>query len=253
MELRHLLAMVLAVAAAAPLLAGCGGSRPPAPVPYTSPAPETSAIEPEIDAYKILVHDELTTVVIGHPELSGPARVLPDGTMTVPGVGSLYVLGLSVGEATEKVNEAIATLVRFPQATVSVTNYGERRIFVMGEVTIPGDHAFHREMTAMAAIAQAGGFNDQAKRSSVVVLRRTGAADAAAFRLDARSILDGKDLAQDIKLRPFDIVYVPKTFIASLDVLVNQYFARLTPPFTLYLEGWNSFHADDTNIRFVAR
>jgi protein involved in polysaccharide export with SLBB domain len=243
----HLLAVVVMAAA----LAGCGRSQVAVPPALTSTAPEASQIAPEIDVYRILVHDELTVTILGYPELSGPLRVLPDGTLTVPGVGPVYVLGMSVVEVTEKIKETLSGVVRYPQLSVAVSDFGERRIFVMGEIVLPGDHEYHRGMTVLGAIAEAGGFNNNAKRSSVMVLRRTGPEEATAFRVDLRGVLKGEDLEQNLPVRPHDIIYVPKTFIASVNVLMDQYFRQLMPPFSLYTEGWEAFHLDEDRVRLV--
>jgi protein involved in polysaccharide export with SLBB domain len=237
--------------AAVLLLAGCGRGRPPEPPAFTSNNSGLETIVPEVDVYRLLVDDEVRVTVLGAPEFNSTLRVLPDGTMSLPGVGSMYVLGRTLEEVGGEVNESLKSLVRYPQATLSVTKLGDRRVFVMGEVEGPGDHAYRRGMTVLTAIAQAGGFNNNAKRSSVIVLRRLGAEEAVAFRVDLRDPLKGENLHQDLPIRPFDIVYVPKTFIASLNVLVDQYFRNMTAPFTFYIEGWEMFHLDETRVRFV--
>lgn len=237
--------------------AGCGGgakrgAAAPAP-PYTSDsAADSAAIAPEVDAYRVLVFDELALTVLGSPDLSGNLRVLPDGTITIPGVGPVYVLGMTIPEITTKVADALSTIVRYPQVSVGVANFGDRRYFVMGEVLQPGDHQYNHGMTALAAIAEAGGFTNGAKRSSVMVLRRLGPERAIAFRLDLREPLKGKNLQKDLPVKPFDIIYVPKTFIASVDVLVDQYFRQLTPPFTLYIDGWNAFHLNQATVTVLS-
>lgn len=241
-------------ATALPLLAGCGGGPAPAPPPYTAAMhAQAGRIPPEVDAYRVTVHDELTLTVLGSPELSGPVRVLPDGTATVPGVGPVYLHGLTVPEATHEVTESLARFVRYPQVSVAVTNYGARRIYLMGEVDIPGDHEYHRGMSVLSAVAQAGGFNDRAKRSSVMVFRRLGPEEMVAYRVDLTGPLKGERMEQDIPVRPFDIVYVPMTFIGSLNVLMDQYFRQMSPPFTLYIDGWQAFNMGETNVRFVPR
>lgn len=241
------------------LVGGCGGSKPPAEPPSYAAADansaggtsESSKIPPETEVYRVLVYDELSLMVVGSPELSGTMRVLPDGTITVPGIGSRYVLGMTVPEVTEAVKSDVAKMVRYPQVSVAVSNFGERRIFIMGEVNLPGDQTYHHGLSALGAIAMAGGFTNGAKRSSVVILRRTGPEQAIAFRADLSGPLKGKNLSADVEVKPFDIIYVPKTFIASVNVLMDQYFRQLTPPFTLYIDGWTAFHINDTNVRLV--
>jgi len=232
-------------------LLGCVGGRGPTPPAFTSPPGQSSELVPEVEAYRVLVNDELTLTVLGNPELSGPQRVLPDGTISVPGVGSVYVLGSDLEEVSLKVTEALAQIVRFPRASVAVSRYGDRRIFVMGEVGIPGDHEYHRGMSTLSAIAEAGGFKHTAKTTSVMVLRRLGSQEMVAFRVDLRDALKGKNLGRDLLVKPFDIVYVPKTFIASVNVLMDQYFRQLTPPFSLYYQGWQALHIGESNVQFV--
>ncbi len=230
---------------------GCGGSKPPLPPPFTTAQADSTKIEPETEAYRLLVFDELNLLVIGSPDISGTVRVLPDGTITIPGIGPQYVLGMTLPEVTEAVQRDVSKLIRYPQVSVAVSNFGERRIFVMGEVNLPGDQQYHNGLSALGAIAMAGGFNNGAKRSSVMILRRIGPDQAIAFRTDLSDPLGGKNLMQDVRVKPFDIIYVPKTFIASVNVLMDQYFRQLTPPFTLYIDGWTAFHINDSNVRFV--
>lgn len=242
---------LLAAVAALVLVWGCGGGPAPVPPTYTSPPAQAHEIAPEMDAYTIMVDDELTVMVLGDPELSGPVRVLPDGTITVPGVGSVYLLGMSLSEATEKVNRSLAEIVRFPKTSIAVTKYGTRRIFLMGEVVIPGDHQHHRGMTALSAIAEAGGFKESGKKSSVMILRRMGPDNAVAYRVDLRDALEGKSFEQDLPVKPFDIIYVPKTFIASVNILMDQYFRQLTPPFSLYMAGWQALNLGEDTVQIV--
>ena len=242
--------LLLGVVLAAGML-GCARGRGPAPLTFTSPPGQSSELVPEVEAYRVLVNDELTLTVLGSPELSGVQRVLPDGTITVPGVGSVYVLGSDLDEVSRRVTDALAAVVRFPRATVAVTAYGDRRIFVMGEVGIPGDHEYHRGMSTLSAVAEAGGFKPTAKTTSVMVLRRLGPQEMVAFRVDLRDALKGRNLGQDLLVKPFDIVYVPRTFIASVDVLMDQYFRQLTPPFTLYYQAWQALHVGEAAVQFV--
>ena len=40
---------------------------------------------------------------------------------------------------------------------------------------------------------------------------------------------DGTDLKQDIYMKPFDIVYVPKTAINNANLWIEQYLTRMVP------------------------
>jgi len=47
--------------------------------------------------------------------------------------------------------------------------------------------------------------------------------------VNMQKILDGTDLGQDIYLKPFDIVYIPKTAIANANLWIEQYLTRMVP------------------------
>lgn len=250
------------------IVTGCGGgktSTPPPPVteenrveaeaapPGNTSAPTEQDFQriPEVDQYRILVNDRLSISVLGYPELSQTVRVLPDGTITLPGVGTLFVLGRVAQDLSTEIEERMKAVARYPQVTVSVVDFGERKLFVLGEVQAPGSQNYQPNMTILGAIAQAGGFQNSAKRSSVLLLRRTGPQEAVAHRLDLTGPLKGDSFASDVTVQPYDIVYVPKTFIASAGVLMEQYFQPFIAPFSLYTEGWQAFHMDDATIRLV--
>jgi hypothetical protein len=53
---------------------------------------------------------------------------------------------------------------------------------------------------------------DTAKTSEVKVIRRDQEGKAFVIVVDLDSVLDGGDLSQDIRLLPYDFVYVPRSF-----------------------------------------
>jgi len=64
--------------------------------------------------------------------------------------------------------------------------------------------------TLMQAIAQAGGFTERAKKSSVLVRRRDASGKDKEFRINVKDILDGKP---DFQLLEGDTVFVEETWI----------------------------------------
>jgi hypothetical protein len=63
----------------------------------------------------------------------------------------------------------------------------------------------------------------------VIVIRR-GAGDApVVLRVDLKKARDGRNLAQDITLAPLDIVYVPRSRIANVNLFVDQYIRKVLP------------------------
>lgn len=194
------------------------------------------------DVYRLGVGDELQIVVIAAPDFNRLVKVLPDGSITAPGAGTIHVLGLTAEETSARLEGSLGRLLRFPDVDVVVAAYGDHVVYVMGEVTLPGDHIYRKGMSVLQALAAAGGFKESGKRSSVLVFRRTGLHEAELHKIDLEDPLEGDGtLEEDLVLRPYDIVYVPRTWIADVNVFVDQWFRQNLSALTFYLTGWDAY------------
>ena len=102
------------------------------------------------------------------------------------------------------------------------------QVFVGGEVNKPAALSFSDGLTALQAIQGAGGFTVEASLENVVLVRRAGD-HYEGYRLLLKRALSGEDYTQDVALQPNDLVYVPKSRIANLNQIVNQYITRMIP------------------------
>ena len=84
-------------------------------------------------------------------------------------------------------------------------------------------------LTVMQAIAMAGGLKESARRTQVLVIRQNPEGPSFTAVMDLTKAIDGTDKSQDISLMPYDIVYVPRSAIANVDVWVDQYVRRMLP------------------------
>jgi polysaccharide export outer membrane protein len=102
-------------------------------------------------------------------------------------------------------NPEIAVIVRAVRAPY--------RIYVDGQVRTPGEYEIVGSLSVLQAIARAGGMNpDTAKTSEVKVIRRDQDGKAIVIVVDLDRVLNEGDLKQDIRLLPYDFVYVPRSF-----------------------------------------
>ena len=204
----------------------------------------------------------ITTAARGQSKI---VPVRPDGRITLPLIGDVQAAGLTVPELRYEVNRQYAKLVRNLDTTVILKQVRSPKVYVMGEVIKPGGYETPQPVTAMQAIAMAGGLKETANADSVVVLRDIGLPVPKGIRLDIEDIFDleksdlakeweerrkrlrekladeGKqDMTQDVyaemgdwnfihndlALHRNDIIYVPKTFIAGVDKFINQWFTK---------------------------
>ena len=84
-------------------------------------------------------------------------------------------------------------------------------------------------MTALQAIASAGGHTDEASMSDVVLIRRDACGRADGSKLDLASATATPDKGEDVLLMPHDTLVVPRSKIANMDLFVKQYIRDLLP------------------------
>jgi polysaccharide biosynthesis/export protein len=82
-------------------------------------------------------------------------------------------------------------------------------VYVQGEVRIPGQVKYAKDLTIVTAIAAAGGFTQLAAPKRVTLMRSDGT-KREALRINVSEIMDNPAEAKDVVLRPNDIVIVPQ-------------------------------------------
>ena len=211
--------------------------------------PDSTPID-EIDwsqtpEYRIVPGDELALnfgpLTTREDDLVRAAVVRPDGRITVFPIGDVVAAGRTPLELQTELIRLLAGEMRQPRVVVEVTRFAGNQIHVLGRVKKPGSLPATSLPTLLAAIAEAGGFEDDAARGSVVVMHRVGLGSVSVARVRADRLLRR---GGDVPLSRYDIVYVPRSAIGSLDVFVDQFFTRLIPVQTATLIGWELFHLD---------
>lgn len=155
--------------------------------------------------------------------------VTPEGTIQLPGIGSLQANGLSIDELEREVEERYVHEVGpGVNATVTLFQRAPSFVYVIGEVRNPGQFTLQGPTTAIQSLSLAGSWNNGANLREIVVLRRTNDWRLMATKLDLRGALLGERPcpADEIWLRDSDIVVVPKSPILLIDDFVNLVFTR---------------------------
>ena len=208
------------------LLSACSNVvRNPTPLDY----PGVQAAAVPTDEYHIQVGDQLDVKFFYQPELNESLTVRPDGRISLQLVQELKIVGMTPSQLTEKLTKAYSAELAKPSITVIVKAFNAQRVFVDGEVNKAGLVAMIGPMTVLQSIAQGGGLKDTARTNEVIVVRRVAENKVASLVVNLDYAIDGTDMRQDILLQPNDIVFVPKTSIANVDVWVDQYIRRLLP------------------------
>jgi len=184
---------------------------------------------PSEQEYKIQIGDQLDIKFYYHPELNEQVVVRPDGRISLQLVHEIIATGLTPAELTDLLTKKYAPELKKPEITVIVRSFAAYKIYVDGEVTKPGMVSLVGFTTVLQAISQAGGMKDTAGKGEVVIIRRGEDNKPLVSSVDLNKVVDGTDMLQDIALKPFDIVYVPKLPISNVNVWVDRYIRRNIP------------------------
>lgn len=163
--------------------------------------------------YKIQPGDLLEITVFKEADMSRTARISGNGTITFPLAGVIKMSDLSVPEAESLLAEKLAEFLVKPQVTVLIKEYGNKQIYVLGEVKKPGSITIpaERRLTVLEAITLAGGFTDLAAQDRTKILRGAGTGSQS-IPVEITRITKQGDKTADIYLEPNDTVYVPQSF-----------------------------------------
>jgi protein involved in polysaccharide export with SLBB domain len=204
----------------------CGHRGPTSPATAAALAP---AVAPTPGpAYRIQLGDELHVRFLYQPDMNEQLPVRPDGRISLAATGEFVVVGLTPGEIEQVIVERSSSRLRNPEVTVIVTKLGEQRVYVGGEVARPGYVPLRPDMTPLQAVMQSGGFKSTAKLSSVLLMTPEADGRFAAARVDMKQVVDD-GVPERVRLHPNDVIFVPSTWIADMNIVVDQYVRGLIP------------------------
>jgi polysaccharide biosynthesis/export protein len=190
--------------------AGQSAQQPQATKPATPQSGVTVATGGVVPppGYVIGPEDVLSILFWREKNLSGDVLVRPDGRISLPLLNDIQAAGLTTDELREKVMAEANKFVEDPTATIVVKQINSRKVFITGNVSKPGLYALAGPLDVLQLIALAGGLLEYSDSSKIRVMRKENGAPAAhLFNYD--EVAAGRNLKQNIELKPGDTVVVP--------------------------------------------
>ncbi len=217
-RVRSFLANLGLVAAFVLLLTGCAAKGP-----SLSAGTVTQSGAPLAPEHTLTAGDVFEIRFPFSPEFNDRVTVGQDGTVAPKLIGSVVVGGLTVPEATARLNTLYAKQVRYPDLSLTVRAYAPEVLWVEGEVAKPGLIRSDLPLTLERAVDEAGGAKTGAQTGDILVIRRDAAGAIHAFQA-ALTPLPG---SADPILKSFDVVYVPQSVIGSVNEFLADYVKNL--------------------------
>jgi polysaccharide biosynthesis/export protein len=175
--------------------------------------------------YRVAIGDVLATRCYFNPQLDDEVTVRPDGNISLSLIGEIHVAGRTAQEISGEITKAYSAYFLKSTAVVIVRNFNGHRVFTAGELRLPGAFSLMTgARTVLEGIAASGGATTEATLHKVVLIRRLpNQAQPMVAQLDVARALSGDDPAQDVQLMPGDYIYVPRSGMAELNLVMRQY------------------------------
>lgn len=204
----------------------CANTNPPDLHPSAAPIKSTAETNQE---YILQLGDVIDIKLFYNPELNETVTIRPDGKISLQLVDEIEVLGLTPSELDKILTEKYSKILYKADVAVIVKQFTSQKVYVGGEVNLPGLIPYSGKLTSLQAIFQAGGFKITAKLKNIVILRNQGTEEPLFMTINLKEDLKKHTQHNDILLQPYDVVFVPKTSIAKINQFVDQYIRQLIP------------------------
>lgn len=164
------------------------------------PVAEIASSSVGLSSYRLSAGDVITVRVLGEDDLSKEKQRLTDaGTISMPALGELRVMGMTTGEVERVVTDGLrGRYLVSPRVSVTMDEY--RPFYINGMVEKPGGYPFQPGLTVRKAAALAGGFRERASLRKIFIIRES----------DARNEPIRAEV--DAEVLPGDIVTVEESF-----------------------------------------
>lgn len=221
---------------------------------------EVTEAPPVRREYRIDLGDKLDISVWKVPDFSLSVIVRPDGKISYPLLGDIEVYGKTLTELDDDLTKKISKYVNDPQVSVMITafgaverkritfvaefistfleekpeisilvkRFGSRKVIVLGEVNDPGIYDIVGNAKILDAIGYAGDFTKFAVTDNVFVIRGDITTNPEVIKVNAWSVIRQGRMSHNIPLQNQDIVYVPRSFIGDVKILIETLYPSVT-------------------------
>ena len=206
LAVRHLITAAMAVCMAATGTIGKGNA---------AGQPDTS--------YPLGPEDQITVRILEAQEIADkPVRIDPLGYIELPLAGRVRAAGLTTEQLQQDLSNRLKAYIKDPHVVVSIDEFHSQPVSVIGAVMTPGLQQIKGRKTLTEMLSLAGGLKPEAG-NTVKITRRiefgriplesaqddaTGQFSVAEVKLNG--ILNAKNPGQNILIRQYDVISVPK-------------------------------------------
>lgn len=164
----------------------------------------------------------------------GPYEIDLQGNLVVPEIGTVHAAGLTIGQLRAELTQRLKAILQDPIVTVSVSDYHSQRVSILGAVVSPGVHQIQGRKDIFEVISEAGGLRQDAgdtinitrqiKWGTIPLPGATAdpSGEYSVAQLKVQAVMNARDPAENIAVKPDDVITVPKAQLVYVIGAVNR-------------------------------
>lgn len=168
--------------------------------------------------YLIGPGDRIHVTFWNREELTGDHVVGPFGVITLPMLGEYRIREKTRKAAAKSIEGLYSQFYENPIITVSITQFLNNKVYVLGRVTNPGVVHFDGNGTLLEALALAGGLPTRDKSIFLSKCSIIRGKDQIIW-VNLVQLLQKGNLKLNVKLRNNDIIFIPESMDAAVFVM----------------------------------
>ncbi len=154
--------------------------------------------------YKISIRDQFVVILSGAKEARFELNVNLDGTIQIPEIGSIVVVGETFEDVKTKISNLIDQSFVGVNIDLSIKNLSAKKISIVGAVKTPGSYLVNPFSTITSALAYSGGISEIGTLRKIKLIRNNG----DIFYYDLYEFLIFGDRSKDITIEAGDTILI---------------------------------------------
>ncbi|MGR7995869.1 MULTISPECIES: polysaccharide biosynthesis/export family protein [unclassified Xanthobacter] len=180
--------------------------------------------------YRVGPGDKLKVKYFITRDMDEDLTVSPDGTIAPRAIGQIRVEGSTLAGVEDYIRKASRKELVDQKVVVALESASAPKVYVGGMVQQPGVVKLDNVGTSvLQAIMIAGGFSENARTGQVALIRRGPHNEPMLRLIDVREIIETGATDLDVPLMTGDVIFVPRTNIAELNLWIDQFINRVVP------------------------
>jgi polysaccharide export outer membrane protein len=166
------------------------------------------------------VEDELKSAINKFRDKNDNSiKISAEGFISLPFSGEMCIAGLTISEATEKINSYYLQKNINVSIDLTLKAADGAKVFVLGAVKNPGQIVLNSKMTILELIAFSGGLRNDASLHNVVILKKNNN-KINYSKVNIKRLLKGNVCSVDIA--PGDLIFIPRRGISRAFEVVQE-------------------------------